>query len=358
MLVARALPAAQDSHTPEQKRRDLLQWYGAGVDSPALAEQPGGLPTYFIGGSDSELEEERAAPLEKPRPAFREGARGGVLPEGARAAVRAACREYLEGELPRLRRVQDAQASLEGQMQLLLSCWGMAPADAAAGAAAAAPPAPTSGAASAAAGGATVPEEACEGPLGRPQMGPATEAALGDLRTELCEVKRRLAATEIVQEVAPRQAVREPGAFEEEVRKVKVLVAAVGARFDKQMRSLERQVEDIRLDSGEAGARWPGRKLAPRGPAPDAERASEAGSLAGDTLAGSTAGCSSVLEGMSQEERDELKKIRMVVGAAGAMFSKDLRDLRAQVKDVREEMESLRSARGAARGGRGGRGRS
>jgi len=46
-------------------------------------------------------------------------------------------------------------------------------------------------------------------------------------------------------------------------------------------------------------------------------------------------------EELTQEERDELKKIRMVVGAAGAMFSKDLRDLRAEVKARTKELIEL-----------------
>lgn len=124
-----------------------------------------------------------------------------------------------------------------------------------------------------------------------------------------------------------------------EVKKLQVLVAAAGSRFEKQLQELRRQVCDIQSKTGGTAQSnenlWPGRVL---GSGPVSDAGSDTGSAAA-SLTGSLAGSTRSLEG---EDGAELKKMRAVVGAAGTVFYKDLRDLRKDVHEVREQMVGLK----------------
>eukprot|EP00928_Gymnodinium_smaydae_P031677 TRINITY_DN23174_c0_g1_i1.p1 TRINITY_DN23174_c0_g1~~TRINITY_DN23174_c0_g1_i1.p1 ORF type:complete len:450 (+),score=117.72 TRINITY_DN23174_c0_g1_i1:56-1405(+) len=117
---------------------------------------------------------------------------------------------------------------------------------------------------------------------------------------------------------------------------LRVLVAAAGARFDRQLRDLKQKIHELQKESREE--RWPGRVLGGGGPGSDAGSDapsmpdSVAGSLTG-SIAGSTYG---------PEERAELRKIQAVVGAAGTAFTRDLRELRRQVQECKGELMKLK----------------
>ncbi|CAE8642084.1 unnamed protein product [Polarella glacialis] len=141
-----------------------------------------------------------------------------------------------------------------------------------------------------------------------------------------------------------------------DLRKIQLVIAAAGARFDKQLKELRQQIkhlqqegvsaENLGADLGSAGAlpvksslpaptrenRWPGREL---GSGPPSEAGSDAGSFTG-SIAGSMAG--SVVGGLAPEERAELQKIQAVVGAAGTAFSKDLKEVRRYIQEVKEDL--------------------
>ncbi|CAE8653536.1 unnamed protein product [Polarella glacialis] len=142
-----------------------------------------------------------------------------------------------------------------------------------------------------------------------------------------------------------------------DLRKIQLVIAAAGARFDKQLKELRQQIkhlqqegvsaENLGADFASAGAspvksslgaapggenRWPGRVL---GSGPPSEAGSDAGSYTG-SMAGSMAG--SVVGGLAPEERAELRKIQAVVGAAGTAFSKDLREVRRHIREVKEDL--------------------
>jgi len=123
-----------------------------------------------------------------------------------------------------------------------------------------------------------------------------------------------------------------------ELQKVKALVAAAGANFNKQIKELRQQVKALREEgvaslSGTGGLDdrgWPQRE--PPSPRSDAgsERLSEVGSVAA-SLAGS------VVAGMAPEEKAELKKMQVVVSAAGTAFSKEIRDMKRHLREVGTE---------------------
>jgi len=137
-----------------------------------------------------------------------------------------------------------------------------------------------------------------------------------------------------------------------EMKKIQLVVAAAGARFDKQIRELRQQVRDLssRSEVAETGSpkmrpqatlesRWPGRSL--KSPV-----RSEAGSAAGESDIGSIApsmvGSTLSTSGLSPEERAEFKKIQAVVGAAGTAFTKELRDVRGQLRELQNGLRSVR----------------
>lgn len=144
-----------------------------------------------------------------------------------------------------------------------------------------------------------------------------------------------------------------------EVRRVQVVVAAAGARFERQLRELRQQLRELReerLTGAGACARWPGRELqgvreedtaslarSDAGSVVESEAASLTGSLAG-SLAGSCCGS------MAAEERAELQRVRAVVGAAGTAFARELRDLRGQLRALQAEVHTLRGEGGGLAG--------
>jgi len=167
--------------------------------------------------------------------------------------------------------------------------------------------------------------------------------------------------------VAPATAAAGAAAAERsaEVKKVQVVVAAAGARFDKQLRELRQQLRELREECGmnkelqsnrltEDGStgtprpvdddRWPGRRLS----------ASNAGSLAGsdagslfDSDAGSLTGSmAGSVSGLGPEEKAELKKIQAIVAAAGTAFSRDLRNMRENMRAILTEMNKVKERLG------------
>lgn len=137
-----------------------------------------------------------------------------------------------------------------------------------------------------------------------------------------------------------------------ELKKVQMLVAAAGARFDRQLKELRQQIRDVsgqfhispkapeqRNASDIEDPRWPGRVLR-QNTDDDVESelgrtpASHCGSIS-ESLAGS-------VTGLGPEERAELQKIQAVVGAAGTAFSKEIRDLKKQLNTINNELTGLR----------------
>lgn len=124
-----------------------------------------------------------------------------------------------------------------------------------------------------------------------------------------------------------------------DVRKVQVVIAAAGARLDRQLNELRKQVNELRNNAFGVGDRWPGRLLDLSSAPPSLPAGSRSPSDVTETgTIGSLTG--SMWEGA--EEREELKKIQAVVGAAGTVFSRDLRDVRKQLQELREDLKSLK----------------
>lgn len=146
-----------------------------------------------------------------------------------------------------------------------------------------------------------------------------------------------------------------------EMRKMQIVVAAAGARFDKQLREVRQQVKELRdsvRESGSPGAvgeRWPGRVLG-GAPSPMSDAASEAGRSDTGSLAGSVTSCHQSLSGsicgsacgsvLGAEELAEIKRIQAIVGAAGTAFTREMRDMRNQVSEMRKEMRGMQEALG------------
>ncbi|CAE8614699.1 unnamed protein product [Polarella glacialis] len=189
----------------------------------------------------------------------------------------------------------------------------------------------------------------------------AQSAQLADLRELVGSLEGRM-STELAKVPVLLSQVEEITGGEEaknssDLRKIQLVIAAAGARFDKQLKELRQQIkhlqqegvsaENLGADFASAGAspvksslgaapggenRWPGRVL---GSGPPSEAGSDAGSYTG-SMAGSMAG--SVVGGLAPEERAELRKIQAVVGAAGTAFSKDLREVRRHIREVKEDL--------------------
>lgn len=139
------------------------------------------------------------------------------------------------------------------------------------------------------------------------------------------------------------------GETNSDIRKVQIVVAAAGARLERQIREVKLQVAQLRRDvPGQSRAqtsvppsprefvnRWPGRVIGDGPP-------SELGSVACESENGSAvaSACGSV-SGLTVEERAEFKKIQAVVGAAGTMFTRDLREVRGNIKDLWVEVKRL-----------------
>jgi hypothetical protein len=132
-----------------------------------------------------------------------------------------------------------------------------------------------------------------------------------------------------------------------DLKKIQMLVAAAGARFDRQLKELRQQVRELKEtspirqvgDSQVEDERWPGRVI--RESTDDDVHSeigripqSDCGSIP-DSLAGS-------VTGLGPEERAELKKVQAVVGAAGTAFSKEIRELKKQLNVLNAEIVGLK----------------
>jgi len=181
----------------------------------------------------------------------------------------------------------------------------------------------------------------CAAPASTPVGEVATQAALDSLRTDLKALEAKCTTS------APASSAT-TGGDKADMKKMQVIVAAAGARFDKQLRELRQQVKDVRQDcigvSTDGTAvdenRWPGRVIGPPSLSgrPESEDAlSDAGSISASVL-GSVAGST-----FGPEERLELKKIQTVVAAAGTAFSRDMKDVRKQVQQLRAELTALQA---------------
>jgi len=165
--------------------------------------------------------------------------------------------------------------------------------------------------------------------------------------------------------VAPAIGVSAGGAAERsmEVKMVQLVIAAAGARFDKQLRELRQQLRELREacrmnkelqssrlnEDGRAehareldDARWPGRVLSA------SKARSDAGSIVDSDAvsifdSGSMAGS---MMSLAPEEKAELKNIQAVVGAAGTAFSKDVREMREQLRALSAEMKKVKERLG------------
>jgi hypothetical protein len=132
-----------------------------------------------------------------------------------------------------------------------------------------------------------------------------------------------------------------------DLKKIQMLVAAAGARFDRQLKELRQQVRELKesspsrqVDSSQVeDNRWPGRVIRE---STDDDVDSEIGRIPQshcgsipDSLAGS-------VTGLGPEERAELQKIQAVVGAAGTAFSKEIRELKKQFNVLNAEIMGLK----------------
>jgi predicted nucleic acid-binding Zn-ribbon protein len=142
--------------------------------------------------------------------------------------------------------------------------------------------------------------------------------------------------------------------------RIQCLIAAASTRFDRQLRDLKRQVRELQetrqlcraaapepsCEEGETlttpriAQRWPGRALwaTPQHSDACSDNGSDRGSIADSTWSAtpSAALC------LSAEEKDELKKIRTLVAAAGTAFSRDIHNLRKKMSEVQDELTVIR----------------
>mmetsp|Transcript_45708 Transcript_45708/g.99318 ORF Transcript_45708/g.99318 Transcript_45708/m.99318 type:complete len:427 (-) Transcript_45708:111-1391(-) len=129
-----------------------------------------------------------------------------------------------------------------------------------------------------------------------------------------------------------------------QVRKIQVLVAAAGSRFDKQLHELRKQFRELREEIVNNGAgadpssRWPGRQM---GELPLARTASTESEDLGSAMAESISEVGSAMTGLGAEEKAELKKIQAIMGAAGTHFSKEIRELRREILDLKDTVNVL-----------------
>lgn len=134
-----------------------------------------------------------------------------------------------------------------------------------------------------------------------------------------------------------------------ELKKVQMLVAAAGARFDRQLKELRQQIREVkdRTTSEQvvdhvAGLqaedpRWPGRVI--RSSTDDDVDSADGGRSHCESISESLAGS---VTGLGPEERAELTKIQAVVGAAGTAFSKEIRELKKQLNVLSSELTGLK----------------
>lgn len=138
--------------------------------------------------------------------------------------------------------------------------------------------------------------------------------------------------------------------------RIQVLIAAASARFDRQLRDVRRQLRELQesrqvcqptdlpqddlMTPRRMIERWPGRAL---GSSAQSDAGSDVGS-ATESIAGSLAGSAAgSVGGLSSEEREELRRIRTLMAAAGTAFSRDIRDLRKKFSEMQGELTAVRT---------------
>jgi len=165
---------------------------------------------------------------------------------------------------------------------------------------------------------------------------------LAELRKHVASLEERL-SSELSKVNQPEK--QEPAKSLDDggLKKVHLVIAAAGARFDKQLKELRQQLKALREEQSVGIAastggdeRWPGRVM---GSPTASEVGSETGSAVG-SIAPSLTG--SVAAGLGPEERFELKKIQAVVGAAGTAFSKEIKTVKRQVKEVQDDLVKVK----------------
>eukprot|EP00437_Effrenium_voratum_P016629 CAMPEP_0181458826 /NCGR_PEP_ID=MMETSP1110-20121109/32510_1 /TAXON_ID=174948 /ORGANISM="Symbiodinium sp., Strain CCMP421" /LENGTH=387 /DNA_ID=CAMNT_0023583327 /DNA_START=69 /DNA_END=1233 /DNA_ORIENTATION=- len=132
-----------------------------------------------------------------------------------------------------------------------------------------------------------------------------------------------------------------------ELQKVKALVAAAGANFNKQIKELRQQVKTLKeeaarptsLADGFEEHRW-GRRVSDGASDAGSDHCSDVGSVTAASLAGS------VVAGMAPEEKAELRKMQVVVSAAGTAFSTEIKDLKKHLREVQSDLANLKSMAG------------
>mmetsp|Transcript_95346 Transcript_95346/g.208543 ORF Transcript_95346/g.208543 Transcript_95346/m.208543 type:complete len:374 (-) Transcript_95346:191-1312(-) len=180
---------------------------------------------------------------------------------------------------------------------------------------------------------------------------------------QLQVLEDRIAALEKAYTMTPTPSVSQDKA---DFKKIQVIVAAAGMRFEKQIREMKRQMEGMKSEmSGtctnnsaaagprgsedEFGSRWPGRVL-PAGTGEsgghnqDGGMDHEVASVAAESDVGSAMGSVySVGTGLNPEEKAELKRIQTIIGVAGTAFTRELREVRGAVRIVAGEVQALKS---------------
>lgn len=163
------------------------------------------------------------------------------------------------------------------------------------------------------------------------------EEKVTTLREELQELKSAGAASKPVE---TDQASDTPG-----FKKLQVVVAAAGARVDRQLREIRKQMLDLRSEflGNNISERWPGRRLSAVSDGNDSDTLS-VGSIEGSASLKSSFGGSA--SGLDPDEKAQLKKMQTVFAAAGASFGRDLRELRQEIKEVHAEVAGVKQHMG------------
>jgi len=160
------------------------------------------------------------------------------------------------------------------------------------------------------------------------------------LREELQELR---GAGAVSKPVETNQASDSP-----EFKKLQVVVAAAGARVDRQLREIRQQMLGLRSEflGTNVGERWPGRRLCGVSDGNDSDTRS-VGSIGGSASLESSFGGSA--SGLDPDEKAQLKKMQTVFAAAGASFGRDLRELRQEIKEVHAEVAGVKEHMGVRR---------
>lgn len=134
-----------------------------------------------------------------------------------------------------------------------------------------------------------------------------------------------------------------------EATKLKAFVAAAGIKVDKELKAIRQQMQQLRDDrhDKEVGGRWPGRKLDESSIASldnletqSVKSDDSDGRLSLDRLScGSSARFSTALD---PDEKIELKRIQIIVAAAGRMVDRDVRGLKREMSDLKTELKGVK----------------